>query len=378
VLIDVRGTGASNPLRCNLYDASELKRSGLSVLLDTRQYSVERLEKCRDSLSRVADLRWYNTSAIVADLEDVRAYLGYEKLNVIGASFGTRAALVYLRLHPEHVRTMMLLSVNSPADHIPASFSVSSENALRGLVSECEASADCHSNFPDVLGDISRALQLARDGATVLLRDSTLGHDVRIRVTPELLTEEARRMLYNLNGAAEIPIDFHWAAAGNFEPMLRRIARGRRTADDGSIAYGLYFSLTCTEDIPATDTAAAIQNASRTLFGPTRLAQHADICRIWPKGEVPRGFYDPVRGDVPVLLVSGALDPVTPPSQAAEVARNLANALSIVVPFAGHDAGVSSSCVGGIEFSFVKLGTARGLDISCLATLERDPPFVVP
>src|SRR5688572_3960416 len=102
VFVDQRGTGQSNPLNCNLFNPADPQSFFGSF------FPVDDVRKCREQLEPKADLTLYTTEIAMDDLDEVRAALGYEQINLYGASYGTRAALVYLRQHPKHVRTAML------------------------------------------------------------------------------------------------------------------------------------------------------------------------------------------------------------------------------------------------------------------------------
>lgn len=103
VMVDQRGTGKSNPLRC-LDDEDE------SLAEDA---ALEKLKACPSALD--ADLRYYTTEIAMADLDAVRAALGYTTINLYGASYGTRAALTYLRMYPDRVRSLILDAVVDPS-----------------------------------------------------------------------------------------------------------------------------------------------------------------------------------------------------------------------------------------------------------------------
>src|SRR6202035_3710502 len=92
VLVDQRGTGASHPLHCPLPGSDEDPQSYLGDLLP--------VDALRDCLARLdADPRLYTTPIAMDDLDDVRAALGYGRINLYGLSYGSRAALVYMRRH---------------------------------------------------------------------------------------------------------------------------------------------------------------------------------------------------------------------------------------------------------------------------------------
>lgn len=101
VLVDQRGSGRSNPLRCTLYgDPLDLR------LAARDEFPVDGARECRKQLEKVADLTQYTTTAFVDDLNEVRQWLGYGRINLKGGSYGTRAAQVYWRRHPETVRSV--------------------------------------------------------------------------------------------------------------------------------------------------------------------------------------------------------------------------------------------------------------------------------
>ncbi len=105
LFVDQRGTGGSHPLNCSFFNAADLQSYfGYFFPLDD-------VRKCREQLEQKADLTLYTTPIAMDDLDEVRAALGYERLNLFGGSYGTRASLVYLKRHPKHVRTVTLQGV---------------------------------------------------------------------------------------------------------------------------------------------------------------------------------------------------------------------------------------------------------------------------
>ena len=76
----------------------------------------------------------------------------------------------------------------------------------------------------------------------------------------------------------------------------------------------------------------------------------------WVAGAVPQDFHTDVVSDVPALLVSGALDPVTPPESGEAVAARLGNSLHLVVPFGAHGTGglQDNGCLARLLREFVE------------------------
>ena len=113
--------------------------------------------------------------------------------------------------------------------------------------------------------------------------------------------------------------------------------------------------------------------AANTFLGDYRLRQQREACALWPRGEVRRDYTDPVRSDVPVLILTGEWDPVTPPSNGDGVANGLKNSLHIVVPHGAHGLGglENIDCITRLSAEFVERGTAKDLDTSCVKTIRR-------
>src|SRR5262249_33163639 len=106
VFVDQRGTGSSNGLHCDVGDDPEDLQAFFGELL-----AEDKVRACRQKLDAGANLKMYTTPIAMDDLDDIRAALGYQKINLMGVSYGAIAAQVYLRQHPEHVRAAMLVGV---------------------------------------------------------------------------------------------------------------------------------------------------------------------------------------------------------------------------------------------------------------------------
>src|SRR5690242_3740763 len=150
VLVDQRGTGQSNPLTV------PEKKAPQDYLRE--MYPVDYVKNMRQTLEQRADLTQYTTSIAMDDLDDVRAWLGYDRINLFGLSYGTRAALVYLRQHPEHVHTVTLMGVAPTYLRMPMYHSQSADRAMNLLLTECEQDPSCHAAFPKIRDDWKKVL----------------------------------------------------------------------------------------------------------------------------------------------------------------------------------------------------------------------------
>jgi pimeloyl-ACP methyl ester carboxylesterase len=313
----------------------------------------------------------------VDDAAEVLTSLGYERVNLVGGSYGTRMAQVFLRRHPRRVRTVILNGVTPLADRIPFTFARDAQAALDGLLAECERTADCRTAFPNARAEAAAVFARAKRGPIdVEVHDRESGATVKVSLPGDMVGEVTRWLLYSPVAARRIPSLFHRAASGDWTPLAEAaIARRRDTMAPGSI--GLYLSVTCAEDLPGIDPVAASRDAAGTFLGDYRYREQRAACGRWVSGAVPEGFHEPVASDAPVLLLSGALDPVTPPSAGADVAARLKNSLHIVVPSGAHGSGGlrGEACLSRLQAAFIDRGGIAGLDTSCVADVH-PPEFV--
>jgi pimeloyl-ACP methyl ester carboxylesterase len=366
VFVDQRGTGESNPLDCE-----ETDQPVQALFEDSLPEAL--VEKCLAHLD--ADPRLYVTSIAVEDFEDVRSALGYDKLNLWGGSYGTRVALEYLRRHGTHVRSAVLDGVAPAGMKLPFSFVSDGEAALKQLIEGCAEQPLCKRTYPDLAATIARLRErLARRPVLAAIEDPRSGERETIDVTENVFLSGLFRPLYVAELASLLPYGVAAASEGDFNPLL---AQNLEFADDVSenLSLGMHLSVVCSEDIPRI-TPADLESIGSAFFGRALVDDFVRACKSWPHGQVPADYYDPVRSDVPVLILSGGIDPATPPRHGALVAATLPNAKHLVAPFLGH--GVSlHGCAPRLIERFVRSGSARDIDGKCLERIPR-PLFVLP
>jgi pimeloyl-ACP methyl ester carboxylesterase len=375
LLVDFRGTGESGGLFCPEMQGS----AGVQGLLDSF-YPPEKVKACAERLAKTADFSQYTNDTSVDDVDEVRAALGYSKLDIYGDSGGSRTALVYLRRHPDKVRTATVAGVAPPDERGPFSMARHAQRALDGLIAECEADAACHGAFPRLRDEVAAVLQQAEKApVAVPVIDGETGKPVEVRLTRNGVAQTLRYMLYRPLAASILPLSIHLAAQGDWKLLTETGAHFASGRDFGSLADGYYLSLTCSEDVPfirEDEIPAAVQG---TFLGDFRIRKQKAACAAWPVPPVDRKFLNPVVSGVPTLLLSGERDPVTPPVSAERAARTLKNSLSVVVPDGGHGYfGVEGAmeCTDGLIVRFIETGTVKGLDTSCLGRTKR-PDFAL-
>ena len=365
VFVDQRGTGDSNGLPCTP-DTDDLESLGREDL------ALEELEKCLESYD--ADLRLYTTPIAMDDLDEVRTKLGYGQINLWGGSYGTRAASVYLRRHGETVRSVVLDGVAPVTMKLPLDFPQDGQRAMDLMFDACEQEEPCRERFPDVRRKLADLLdRLEKQPARVRLKHPRTGESGNVVIRSDFVGAVLRGALYSPVTASMLPMLIEQAHGGDFQGMLALTAMGEPLAD--LMSQGMFFSVVCAEDLPWIDEQESQQRAAETFQGESLIETWGKVCASWPRGTVADDYHEPIRSDVPALVLSGELDPVTPPRWGEAIAQGLPNSRHIVVPGVGH--GTSAlGCVPSLIADFIRDGTAADLDAECVEKLHRPPFFV--
>lgn len=372
LMVDYRGTGGSAPLPCTEIEGA----AGIQKFLDS-YLPVEEVRACRQRLEPSRDLAFYNAEMAVDDVAEVATVLGYQKLNLIGWSYGTRVELVFLRRHPGLVRTATLFGVLPVDGRVPLPAARDTQDTFEAVLALCAADPACHAAFPDPAADLEAVLrQVDRKPARVDHTDPRTGQVTPIYLSRAGVAQTVRYMLYGVGGQTRLPLALRRAAQGDF-----RLLGGYGMAIAGAFTSdveALYLSVTCAEDVPFIQEREIREAVRGTFLGDFRIRAQIAACAEWPPMSLGTDFLAPVVSDVPVLLFSGGVDPTTPPERGEEVVRHLSRGRHLVLPMAPHSLfGLHGiECVHGLMTDFVNAADAAGLDASCLPEVRR-PPFLL-
>ena len=373
VFVDQRGTGASAPLQCpELAPTAPLAQSA------ERARQLARLAACRMALQALSygDLRQFTTWIAMQDVDAVRVALGAGRINLVGGSYGTRAALEYLRQFPQAVRRTVLDGAAPPDMVLPASFSSDNQAALDALFAACEAEARCLALYPGLRATWQRLLASLPHEAS--MAQPLTGAIERFVVDREFVLSLVRAPLYAPWVAAGLPAALAAAADGRFDALVglaSALGGGRRAL---RLAEGMHFSVVCAEDMPRLSGASDAPGAD---FGTGFADLYRSACADWPRGAVPAAFYTLAPASSATLVLSGGADPATPPRHGEHVVRALgAKARHVVVPAAGHGT-LALPCMGEVVFRFIDAeddAAALAVDAGCARTLPRPGVFAPP
>jgi pimeloyl-ACP methyl ester carboxylesterase len=372
VFVDQRGTGGSNPLQCSLGESFNDIIQSVGIGVDADLGAVTR---CREELERRADLRLYTTPIAVEDLEDVRAALGYERINLFGASYGTRVALAYIRRFPRRVRSAILRAL-APVDlRLPLTVVADSERALNRLLGACDVDAACRKAYPTLEQSLKDVIARLRREPVVIRttdpRTATL-HDVR--VDDQVFGTTVFFLLFSTEWSRDIPRIIHAAAQGDYSPLAAVLPLNVLTA--APVHWGMRRSVLCSEDVTLTTEDDVRRASDASVIADASNLGLLASCAEWPAGTLPRSYFDPIHSDVPILAISGVEDPVLPPHRTETALRMLSKATHVVVPGTAHGPHFPG-CVRALVAKFLEAGSGKDLDQSCVRAVQR-PRFTIP
>jgi len=360
LVMDYRGVGRSTPLRC----------AALDRFADERGWTPENVAACGEQLRDV--LPYYSTAAAADDLDDVRAALGIDRLDVNGQSYGTFFAQVYALRHPERVSSLVLDGV-LPLDVDPWERPTKTQ-PLASMAQVCRDSATCAG---DPVRDWTALVErVRRHGGPVTVDD----------------LENLQRLFSSPGIGRELIAATRAALDSDHAPLRRLLDQAQAFRDavpsgepleplpELSPAQG--FAITCNDDPMPFDRAAAPEER-RAQFEAARAAlpagsyapftveeatserfdlSWARLCIDWPTpgAAVPPPPADADYPDVPTLVVSGSLDSATTPGEGQRVAERFPRSRHVVIPFGDHSVGLyGPPCAGEIVTRFV---ATRDLD----------------
>lgn len=369
VFIDQRGTGNSHVLQCT---ATTTNRAALQSRFDDA-FDPAIVRACREELEKRARLDLYTTAMAIDDMDEVRRSLGYDKINLYGVSYGSLSVLEYIRRYSARVRAAVLVGVATPAAKLPLQFAKGAQQAMDKLLNDCAADESCASAFPTLRQDFAVALNAFSNGPVSFeMISPATGKPETVTMSRGLFTERIRLMLYDHAGSSLLPYLIHRAARGDWLTFGKVVAR-TALPTPYSISFGPYLTITCSESLPFITPEEIDRQTADTFVGDYRTSRHQGACAEWVRGDVPEDFFFPVKADVPVLMISGEVDPATPPELAEEAARHLPNSRWINLRNAPHN--YTSDCARTLAVEFIAEGSAANLTTRCDQPMRR-PRFL--
>lgn len=365
VLIDQRGTGESARMDCETPP-----QDGMSLDPD-----VVRSNALQCYTEQTYATEWFTTSIAVRDLDAVRQALNIEQWNLYGVSYGTRVAQHYLRRYPAHTRSVILDAVVAPERPLGPEIPLHAQASLDALYERCSNNEGCATAFPDLESKTNGLFDaLKNKSRTVQFENVSRGTLESMEFTAEHLASTVRLLSYSSYGTAILPsMLFDAAVNNNFAPFARQ-ANMLSSQLGGSLAAGMHATVFCTEDASRVSLTNKAQ-LQKTYLGDSLIDTTVASCTPWPLGFVDEDFFEPVVSDVPVLALSGAVDPITPPAYAELAIQSLSNSVHIVNAHQGHTQ-APLGCMPAIMSQFIDSADTTGLQTDCLDRLTPPALFI--
>jgi pimeloyl-ACP methyl ester carboxylesterase len=385
ILFDQRGVGLSEPaLECPEFTEAYLE----NLTEPDPGAAAERLYAGITACGgRLADegynLNAFNTLQNAADVDAIRAALGYEQVNLLGVSYGSELAQRVMEDYPAGIRSVAIDSVLPLDESFYVNAARTVVNALDRLLAACAADDACNTAYPDLRETLFQVIdQYNAEPVMVELTNPLSGEQVNYLMTGDNLTSTLSILLYQASLLPQLPRAISDVAAGDLS-LMTQLAGLVLVAPD-LLSRGMQFSVFCADDLIGR-TEQDFLNVYDSL--PPQYAGQLDIevaletgplaiCADWPVEQLDEAVLEPIQSDIPTLVLSGEFDPVTPPEYADRVAEGLTNHYRYTIPSIGHSANVSSECARTITASFFE-DPASQPDDACLAALG-PVPFVLP
>lgn len=367
VLLDQRGTGRSAPMTCEVDE-------GFIEARFSREQTIVQSELCLEELPH--DPRFFTTSVAVQDLEALRIALGYEQFNIYGISYGSRVAQHFLRRYPASTRTVILDGVVPPQIALGPGIAIEAQNTLDAIFDRCGESTDCDERFPDLRSEFTALkARLAVEPASVWIPNPRTGIPEDVQLGDQDMAGALRLLSYHPSSVALMPLLIDQAVNGNYLPLAAQFMMISESMAD-ALNIGMHNAVVCTEDAPYfAGENITTEELEATYIGPLQLEALDAICSVWPRGVLDDDFKEPVTSDIPVLLLSGEADPITPPAYADLAAVDLANFTHLTGQKQGHGQ-APRGCMPNIIGDFVATADAASLDTKCMERQHAMPFFL--
>ncbi|HRE48562.1 MAG TPA: alpha/beta hydrolase [Aggregatilineales bacterium] len=371
IAIDQRGVGYSLPnLGCQEF--IEMTYATLTVQLtpeETSERNQEAAAACRDRLiGEGVNLSAFNNVENANDVADLIPALGYTTANLYGVSYGSTLALSVMRYRPEVLRAVVIDAIAPPQWNQFEAPIAAVVDTFERFFAACAANSACANAYPTLKKttyDLITTLNAAP--TTISIKHPTTNKTYDLLVTGNVLLSQLYSALYVTSFIPQLPAMIDTASKGDFTALESIVSQTFFQFED--VAFGMFYSVGCASEGAYADR-AAIEESLRSLppefagIAPG-LTDSSTICASWGVGKAAEIETTPVTSTLPTLILSGELDPITPPANGALAVETLPNGSHFIFPGTGHGAALSSSCAFGILSAFVQAPQTKP-DSACI------------
>jgi pimeloyl-ACP methyl ester carboxylesterase len=382
ILMSQRGTHSSTPaLTCPVID-KWFEQSVTRPLLSKTDRSLyaASVRNCHEHLvDNGVDLAAFNSTQSAADLADLRKALDIREWDVMGHSYGSYLALIYMRDYPQGIHSVVLDGVVPPAVASPGWTWTGLKESLDAILAACRAQRACRARYPNTGATITYLMKkLTKRPITTRVRIPSVDHPLKVELDGGALVNW---LVGASHRAKDLPMEINELAHGDPKPIATQWAAARADpAASGVVAHGLSYSVWCSEWVPYQSAANQLAEAERlfpswprsVLKEAPQLTFLREACKIWDVPKAPASVRAPTRSSIPTLLMSGSFDAQSGAEWAGYAARTLSDSTSVTLDGVAHGT-FATSCGQAVIQSFLDTGRA---DTSCVASVK-PPPFTI-
>ena len=368
ILFEQRGTGQSEPT-LNCPEVEERGVELMQVMQDEEQVRAiyaGALDQCRTRLiGSGIDLAKYGTRDTATDIAELRQVMGIKQYNLAGVSYGTRLALTAMHDHPEGIRAVILDSVYPPEVRAYEARQAGIETAFKNLFEACRHNDYCRINYPELERSLFKTIDwLDTRPLPVTVPDPRDGKPIKVRVTGQTLVEMARYALAFDDARYTLPAFLNAVSLVDpsvLEPVMSNMIESSLGLGLGEFSEGKYYTVECNEEIPFNDPERVRQDSAqhRRFAGFAYQLEDMSNCDSWRNGPLDESLKAPIESDIPTLVLSGELDPITPTEFAETTVSRLKHGQLVRVAGHGHSLLTTSRCAIDAAGAFLKKPTAE-------------------
>lgn len=366
IVWDQRGTGESMPsTECPAMEANVIATFAQDLPhADEVAARAAAVATCHTQLTEQGiDLASFSTPASAGDLGLIREALDIDEWHLFGISYGTRLALETMRSHPEGIRSVILDSVYPTTVGAPDRLRRSANRVFDALLEAC-ATTTCAETNPDLADNLDAALALYDDSPYAYTANVDDVPTDFVLTGPDLFAGLFNSM-YDTGLVPVIPGVIERFADGDVSVVVAQTETGIDFLNLAS--EGMAIATECADNGnlgTADEWADVVDDIDR--LRTLHLVVPGLACADFPVPPVDPAFNEPVRSDIPALVLAGGLDPITPPEDSLDAAENLPNATTVLFDFVAHGVVFASDCGTTLAVDFLRDPDAS-LDISCVA-----------
>jgi len=324
VLVGYRGVDGSSVLDCPEFSKATLG-DGRGVFSDeSLAIMTKAVKACSARMNAEGvDLSGYTIQQVVEDMEAARVVLGYEKINLLSESYGTRVAQVHAYPHPVSLNRSVMIGVNPPGRFVwePAMVDAQIEYCSQ-LWAKDETARARTANLAETMQNVSRDMPKRW---------------LFFPIDAGKVKTMAFVMFFNRNTSAMV-FDAYVAAEHGDASGLALMSMAYDFIVPKSFVWGDFFTKGGSADLdPNRDYAATLRAPDSIIGSPVAFVIWAPLSQAWPQDKMPSELSEVHPTNVETLLVSGSIDFSTPAEYATkELLPSLKNGKQVILSEMGH------------------------------------------